>query len=145
MKLKSLHQRVYEYCNLHWNHGKKSIAAHFIDENVPKSTIYDNIKRWENGLPPNRKKGSGWKPQIMTKTNIKRLEEFIHNQKGISTRKLAKKFKCDHSCIVKTIKRKTDIQYRKKLLVPYRTDTQKSVTRPKCGQILQTFCNHEFT
>ena len=63
---------------------------------------------------------------------------------GISTRKLAKKFKCDHSYIVKTIKRKTDIQYRKKLYVPYRTDTQKSVIHPKCGRSLQKFRNHEF-
>ena len=36
------------------------------------------------------------------------------------------------------------IQYRKKLLVPYRTDAQKSVIRPKCGRILRKFRNHEF-
>ena len=97
MKPKSLHQRVYEYCNLQWNHGKKSIAAHFIQENMPKSTIYDIIQRWEKGLPQERKKRSGRKPHIMTKRNIKRLDELINNQSGVSTRKLAKKFKCDHS------------------------------------------------
>ena len=36
----------------------------FLDENVPITTIYDIIKRFEDG--PARQPGSGKKPKIMT-------------------------------------------------------------------------------
>lgn len=75
MKPSTLNQCVYEYYNAHWNKGKKTIVDHFLDENVPKSTIYDIIKRWERGLPAERKKRSGWKPKIMMQKNSKRLKE----------------------------------------------------------------------
>lgn len=114
MKPASLIERVYSFCEAHWNDGKKSIVKHFLDENTPKRTIYRMIKRWEDGLPPCRTKESGRKPEIMTSKNIRRLKDSVNNRSGISTRKLAKKFNCTQPYIVQTLKKKTDIRYKKK-------------------------------
>lgn len=120
MKPTTLVQRVYQYCESHMKDGKKSIVKHFMDENTPKSTIYYLIDRWEKGLPTERKQGSGRKPKINDKKNVLRLADMINNQTGISTRKLAKKFKRNQFHIVKilVVQNKTDIQFRKKILVP---------------------------
>lgn len=144
MKPSTLLERVYFYCNLHWNKGKKSIVNHFLDEGVAKATIYRMIKKWENGLPPIRAKGSGRKAKIMTKGNIKNLITAINDHASISTRRLAKRFNCDHSYVVKTIKKKTDIRYHNRMTVPYRTEKQKASCRPRCGRILKKFPEHEF-
>lgn len=137
-------QRVYQYCNRNWNGGRKSIIDHFLSEGVPKPTIYRIVKCWENGEAPERKSGSGRKAKIMTKTKVKRLINLIDHKSGISTRQLAKKFKCTQQYIVKTIKEKTQIHHRKRSLKPDRTAKQSAVIRPRCGRILKKFPAREF-
>lgn len=144
MKPTTLKQRVYSYCESHWNNGKKSIANHFIAEKHSKRTIYHYIQCWEKRLPLERKKGSGRIAKIMTPKNIKQLVKMVDNRSGVSTRQLGRKFKCDQSHIVKTLKNKAGIKYRKKITVPLRTEKQKGVIRPRCGRILKKFPDHEF-
>ena len=55
----TLVQHVYQYCELHWDEGRKSIIAHFVSENHPKSTIYNIVKQWDKGLPSDRIPGCG--------------------------------------------------------------------------------------
>ena len=51
-----LRNRMYQFAENHSSWPKKWIVQHFIDENVPKSTIYDVLRRMENKLPPERKR-----------------------------------------------------------------------------------------
>jgi transposase len=136
MKPPSLIERVYAFCNSNWERGKKFIVNHFTDENTPEATIYRLIKRWESGIPSSRKPGSGRPAKIMTRKNIERLKDCVNDQTGVATRELGQKFKCDHSYIVKTLKNKTDIRYRKRIKVPFRTEAQKEVCQPRCRRIL---------
>jgi hypothetical protein len=144
MKPTSLKERVYQYCENHWSDGRKAIANHFIDENNSKPPIYRYIQCWENTMPVERKKGSGRIARIMTSKNIKRSETMVKDRSGISTRQLVPKFKCDQSYIVKTFKNKTNIECRKKSLVPLRNDDQKLRIRPCCIRMLKKFHGGEF-
>lgn len=131
--------RVYKFCEIHISKGKKIVADHFLKENVPKATIYRYIKHWEQGISTKRKPGSGRKATIMTTTNIRRLEAQVNNKSGISTRMLAKKFNCNQSHIVRTLKHKCGIRYRKKITIPERTEGQKQKIRPRCRRLLEKF------
>lgn len=144
MKPTTLKERVYRYCETHWEDGRKSIADHFIDENHPKMTVYRYIKCWEEKKPLARQKGSGRVAKIMNQRNLKRLIKAVENRSGISTRQLATKFKCDQSYIVKTLKRKTNIKYRKKILIPLRNEDQKQRIRPCCSRMMKKFRGREF-
>lgn len=143
MKSSILIQRVYEYCDQHWNDGRQAVAKHFMDESVPKATIYRLIKSWEAGLPARRQEGSGRKAKIMTKRAIQQLQCTVNNKHGISTRRLAKKFKCHQSYVVRTLQ-KTDIKFRKRIAVPARTEKQLNVIRPRCGRLFSKFKGNDF-
>lgn len=144
MKPLTIIERVYKYCDLHWNEGKKSIINHFLDENVPRRSIYRYIDLWRKGATPIRRQGSGRNLTIMTKKNLKRLENLIDGQSGISTRQLAKKFDCTHSYIVKTIKKKTNIKYRKKEEIPTRSEQQLAQLQTRCGRMCRKFKGLQF-
>lgn len=144
MKEITFAERVYRSCDSHWDKGKKSIVHHFLDENTPKSTIYDIIKRWENGLAAERKPGSGRKATIMTKTNVNRLANLINQKSGISGRILGKKVGCTQKHISKTIREKRDIKYRKRILAPDRTEQQQAVMRPRYNRMLKKFRGRDF-
>ena len=59
--------------------------------------------------------GSGRKSKIMTERS---LDQLVWN----SNKKIANKFKCDHSYIVKTLKNKINIYYLKEKQIPDRTN-----------------------
>ena len=59
--------RVCKFYSDNKNNGKIFTVNHFLAENVPRSTIYDIIKRVEDEIGPDRKPGLGRKTKIMTK------------------------------------------------------------------------------
>ena len=73
------------------NNGKIFTVNHFLPQNLPRSTIYDIIKRVEDEIAPDRKPGSGRKPKIMTKSRFDKLCKMFDHKCGISQRKAAKK------------------------------------------------------
>ena len=54
-----LRKRVYEFYIAHKTKGKKFTVDHFLVEFVPKSTIYDIIRRAENGFDYQQAPGQG--------------------------------------------------------------------------------------
>jgi len=136
--------RVYKFYSDNKNNGKIFTVNHFLAENVPRSTIYDIIKRVEDEIGPDRKPGSGRKPKIMTKSGIDKLCKMFDHKCGISQRKAAKKMKCSYSLICKTLKTKTSIRKRKKIKIPARTETQKSNARKLSGRIYRNYLNHDW-
>jgi transcriptional regulator with XRE-family HTH domain len=79
----------------------------------------------------------------MTKSQVKRLKTKVDHTHGISQRKLARIFNVSPSYICKTLKKKTNIRYRKKIKVPKRTDQQKAVLRSKCTKLSAIFRGKE--
>jgi hypothetical protein len=81
---------VYKFYSDKKNSGKTFTVNHFLAENVPRSTIYDIIKRVEDEIGPNRKPRSGRKPKIMTKSGIDKLCKMFDHKCGISQTKAEK-------------------------------------------------------
>ena len=128
-------ERVYQFYKSNSDKPKSFTVNHFMSENIPKSTIYDIIKRVEDKIPPERRKGSGRKPLIMTDNLIRNFEHKC----GISQLKYAKKLKCSHQYISKTLKTKTSIRKRKKIKIPKRTDAQRARIRRLCGHLYKNY------
>jgi DNA invertase Pin-like site-specific DNA recombinase len=70
-----------------------------------------------------RKQGTGSKSKIFDKINEKKLRKMFDGKDNISSRKAARKFKCDHSTIIRRLK-KLQIKCRKKTNSPGYTENQ---------------------
>lgn len=84
----TLKKRVYQFYAENIDKGRHFVAKHFIEENVPKATVYRHIKSAEENKPLERKVGSGRKPRIATKENIRKIKKWMDHKDGISGRSL---------------------------------------------------------
>ena len=68
---------MYQFFEKHSDKSKTFTFDHFKDEAKALLTIYEIIKRAENGISPERKPGSGKKPKIMTKSGFSKPTELL--------------------------------------------------------------------
>ena len=108
-------------------------------EKIPKSTIYNMLKRKGNNIGPERKVGSGRKAIKMLAKEIKHLKKSIDKKDGISQLGLAKRFHVSQPYISKIIHQKISIRYRKKSKTPKRTPAQKAAVRSKCRRLVSIY------
>ena len=107
---------MFEFANAHQNEAKLFTVQHFFDESIPKSTIYDKLKRKENGLPYPTSKWSRNKSEKKKPTKkVKRLQSMIDHNDKLSQRQLASKLNVSQLLYIKKIlSKKTTIVVRKK-------------------------------
>ena len=91
---------------------KIDIVKHFALEGFKRWTIYDIIKRYENGLPVEHSWGAG-RPAYFDKKNLKRLRNAAAYRVGVTQKKLAKKFGVPKSSIHYNLKKLADVFVRK--------------------------------
>jgi len=132
----NLRKRIYEFFLANKSKGKITTVKHFEAENIPRSTIYDIIKRAESNAGYIRTIGSGRKPKIMTKKAVKRLEKMVNHKSGVSQSQAARKFGCSQQFISKTLKNKTSIKYRKKKVYLLGQNDRKSKQGPNVSGFL---------
>ena len=70
-KQEDVRKRVYEFIEINPELSKNAIVKHFMMESIPRSTLYNILKRKENNILPDRQVGSGRKAVKMTKKKIK--------------------------------------------------------------------------
>lgn len=140
----NLRFRVYAFYRENINRGKSFTVRHFQNEEVPRSTIYSILQRFEDGLAPERKTGSGRIAKIFTPKKIKRLATMFDNSDRQSIRSAARKFNASSTMVHKVLRTKTTIRFRKKQSIPARTDNQIALARPKCRRLMQKFTNRMF-
>lgn len=143
-KQEILRKRVYNFYFKHFQVGKRFTVDHFVQEGESRSTIFDILQRYENGLPPERASGSGRKAKIFTKKKVVQLQKMFDHKDGVSTRKAAQKFNCSQAMIRQVLAKKTTIRYRKKEVIPDRTEDHKSLAQSKCGKLIRKFTNRSF-
>lgn len=143
-KQEELRNRICQFRKMHQNSPKSFTVKHFVDEGVPRSTIYKIIDGDTEFLNPKRKQGSGRVPKKMDKKNVSALKKMINHRDGVSQHQLARRFNCSQSFISKTIKRKTSIKYRKKKKIPARTESQKERIKPNCRYLYRNFRHVDF-
>ena len=103
-----------------------------MSEKVPKRTIYNIIKRAENGISARRKLESGRIAKKMNKRALKSFKKDISFK--FSRRQLARQFNINQGYVCKLLK-KHGILSRKKMDIPARTEQPKKVNRAKCGNL----------
>ena len=81
---------------------KSEIVKHFEKEGIPRSTIYANIERLQSGgsIEDNERNG---RPTSWTATRLNQLKKLTNNRKGVSQRRLARKFRVHQTTICRGI------------------------------------------
>ena len=121
-KQELVRERVYKFYSENMSKGKFFTFQHFNAENIPKSTIYGIMQRFENNIGPKRVCDSGLKAKKMTSNKIDQLKKMFNNKDNISQTQASRKFNCTQQYISKILKTKTEIRKRKKCKIPSRTD-----------------------
>ena len=100
-----------------WMQGKVYTIKHFKAMNIPKSTIYRVLQRYEEGTGSKRKSGSGRPAIKMTNTKKRMLIKEATHKVGATQRKLAKKYDISVA-MVNNILKKNQIKYSKRKTAP---------------------------
>lgn len=140
----ALRFRVYKFYEDHIFHGKPFTVRHFMEEGVPRRTVYNILDRFSKGLAPERHTGSGRKAKKLTKGQLKRLSKMFENKSGISQRIAARKLNVSQPLVHRALKMKLAIKYRKKQKIPARNRNQIQLAKTKCGRLLRKFSDREF-
>ena len=114
----TLKKRVYQFYEENIHKGKSFVAKHFMDEGVPKTTIYRHIRSAEQNKSVERKVGSGRKPQIATKDNIRKVKKWMDHKDGTSGRAVARRLNCSETCVRKILNKYINIRFYKKSKKP---------------------------
>ena len=78
----TLKNRVVNFWKENLHKGKKFVAKHFLEEKIPKTTVYRLIKCAKQGETGERRVGSGRPVKIATKSNIRYVKNFFNNTAG---------------------------------------------------------------
>jgi transposase len=106
--------RIVQFFEKNRGKGKVATVQHFLEEGVSRRTTYNVIKQYEEHGTCDRKSGSGHKPLIMTAKVVKSVKKNLLSTRPPSTRALARTLGCSQPHVVKALKKKTDLQCRKK-------------------------------
>ena len=124
--------------------GKKFVVKHFLEEKIPRSTVYRLIKCAEQGETGERRVGSGRPIKVATKSTIQCIRNFFNNSSGKSQKQVATKLNYSRQHVGRMIKKYTNIKSRKKTGKPKKTDMQLKRMRPKCRKLYQKYKDHVF-
>jgi len=121
--------RIVQYYTTHRNVGKLPTVQHFMSEGVPRSTIYNIIKNFEQGKSVKRKSGSGRKTKITTTSRVKWLKRRMLSINQPSSRVLSQILCCSHQHVTKTIRSKVNLVRKKKVKGPRYSEDQTAIKR----------------
>jgi transposase len=124
---------------------KIDVVKHFQTENIPRSTIYRIIKRFEDGLPCEDKPRKG-RPSKLDKKKQRKLKDYAENRVGVSQKTLAKKFYVSRSCIQRNLN-KLGLKYYKRQRAPKYNSKELAQIPSKCRKLRRNLrqkgANHE--
>lgn len=129
-----LRERIY---NLLGQKPKNEVINHFKCENIPISTIYRVVKRWETGNSAKSLQKVG-RPPILNEKQQRKVIRSAGNKVGVSQRKLAAKFEVSRGCI-RNILRKNKLTYYKRQQAPKYTEKQLNEIPGKCRKLRRKF------
>ena len=137
-KEENLRNRVYQFYEKNNELGKRFTVDHFMREGYAQSTLYDILKRHDQGKKAAREKGSGLK-------NRQKLKRKMNNQKGVSLSKAASTVGCSKTTARRILKslQKPIICY-KRVKKPKRSPLQLVLARTKCSKIYKKYAKHDF-
>ena len=139
-KQESVRKRICQFFEKNKKLGNKATLQHFLAEGIARSTIYDAIKRVNDGIGPERRKGSGRPVKKMPPKQIKLLQRHFDHKDGKSQREAARKFQITQPYVCKLLK-DLSIDCRAKITIPDRTEQQAKDAKTKCRIISEKYKN----
>ena len=127
------------HCTTIADRQKKINVNHFLQERIPRPTIYRIIKKFEESGVIGDKPRSGH-PDKLSKQQLTRLKCLTDQKTGISLRKIAPKFDIDISTISQHLKA-MGITYRKKKRTPKYTDKKLEEVPRRARRLYLTLSN----
>ena len=128
-----LRKRVYSMLGQNTILKNGDIVKHFVQGGFIRQTIYDIVKRYEMGIPPEDLPRSG-RPTSFNRKNLKRLRNATANRIGVSQRKLGKKFDVTQSTIHYNLK-KIGLKYYKRKKAPKHSKKQLEQVSKNCRKM----------
>jgi transposase len=116
---------------------KSEIVNHFQKKGYPQRTIYNTINRLHNGEPIKDKKQTG-RPTSWTSTRNNQLKRLINNRKGVSQRRLSRKFGVSQMTICRQLS-KMSISCFKREKTPKYTENQAEKAKNLCKKLANLF------
>lgn len=132
---------VQHYINVANKH-KNITVNHFLQEKIPRQTIYSIIKRYEESGYVADKPRSG-RPKKLSRGQLTRLKRLVNKKTGISLRRIGPKFKVSYQTISNHLKA-LGIRYYKKQRAPKYTDKQLGEIPTRARRLYRTLSNNDF-
>lgn len=129
---------VQHYVNIA-NHEKKITVNHFLQERIPRPTIYRIIKKYEESGTIGDKPRTG-RPKKLSTQQLTRLKRLTDQKTGISLRQIAPKFNINISTISRQLKA-MGITYRKRKRAPKYTEKQIDEIPTRARRLYRTLSN----
>jgi len=114
LKEKDVRSLIGSFYETHHDKGKKYTVKHFREMDVPQSTIYSVMKRFDDGGTAARKSGSGRVATKLPSAAKKRLLKAVNGKDKMSQRKLASKFNVSQPYVSHVLKEGGVKYYKKK-------------------------------
>lgn len=139
-KQEEVRARIAQFYENRASRNKLRTVKHFIDEGIPKPTIYRVINMIEKRQSIVRKQGSGRPAKILTPKVLDSLKNRLDNTDDTSFREVAKELGCNHTHVSRTLRTKCGIKTRKKMRCPkYKDEKQIEETKQKCSRLERQF------
>ena len=137
-----LAKRIVQHHTTIANRKKIVTVNHFVDENVPRQTIYNIILKYDTSDFVGDKPRSG-RPRKISSGQRTRLKRLVNHHTGISLRKVARKFDVHRRTIQRELNR-MEIQYCKKKWVPLCRKKQFEEVPMRAGRLYRTLTSIDF-
>ncbi|CAF4230632.1 unnamed protein product [Rotaria magnacalcarata] len=134
-------QVVQHYINVA-NKQKQVTVNHFLQEKIPRQTIYSIIRKYEESGYIGDKPRSG-RPKKLSRGQLTRLKRLINKKTGISLRRLAPRFKVSYQTSSNRLKA-MGIKYYKKQRAPKYTDKQLEEIPTRARRLYRMLSNNDF-
>ncbi|CAF5186072.1 unnamed protein product [Rotaria magnacalcarata] len=121
---------------------KQVTVNHFLQEKIPRQTIYSIIRKYEESGYIGDKPRSG-RPKKLSRGQLTRLKRLINKKTGISLRRLAPRFKVSYQTISNRLKA-MGIKYYKKQRAPKYTDKQLEEIPTRARRLYRMLSNNDF-
>lgn len=140
MRSKTSEQLGRDVCHYYENvvsRSKKLTYSHFIDQQIPKSTICHILQRYEQRGTADYKKKSGRSVRVATPKAIKAVDKEYKKDPGMSVRNLAHKLKLSPTTVHNIKVKKLGIKSYKAISAPKYTEEQKKRSKTNCRKIAE--------
>ena len=132
---------VQHYVNVA-NKQKQITVHHFVQEKIPRQTIYSIIRKYEESGYVGDKPRSG-RPKKLSRGQLTRLKRLVNKRTEISLRRLAPRFKVSYQTVSNHLKA-MGIRYYKKQRAPKYTDKQLEKVPTRARRLYRMLSNNEF-